>query len=69
MLNGTKTVLLATAEPKLNDAISKNASNFGILITGMVENESTFVAAIQEQIPDIILTSKRFEFNNLSVVN
>lgn len=69
MLNGTKTVLLATAEPKLNDAISKNASNFGILITGMVENESTFVAAIQEQIPDIILTSKRFEFNNLSVVD
>ena len=65
----TKQVLLATGEPKLNEAIKKNASNFGIYLTGIAENELVFQSCLKEEIPDIILTSKKFEFNNLSVVD
>lgn len=64
-----KKVLLATGELKLNEAIKKNVDNFGIIVTGIAENELIFQSCLKEEIPDIILTSKKFEFNNLSVVD
>jgi len=64
-----KRVLLATSEPKLNEAIKKNVNNFGIEIIGIADNELVFQSCLKQNIPDIILISKRFEFNNLSVVD